>query len=207
MRAVTRAQMREIDRRAIHEYGIPAPALMENAGRALAAEVRGRRVLVVCGRGNNGGDGYVAARHLANRGCAVALLEEGEPQGEAAAMAFSARLLCRETAEGGPFECVVDALYGTGLNRPPEGRGAELIRRINAAGATVVAADVPSGLDADTGLPLGEAVRAAVTVTMGLPKVGFARAAAYVGRVVVADIGLPRALLESPPAAGTMAPA
>lgn len=203
MIAVTRAQMRRIDALAIGEYGIPSLALMENAGRAVADAVAGSRVLVVCGRGNNGGDGYVAARHLANRGRVVTLLEEGEPRGDAAVMAVGARRLCARATEfpAGGFDAIVDALYGTGLDRPVEGRGAELIDRINAAGVPVTAADVPSGLDADTGRPLGRAVRAAVTVTLGLPKAGFAAGAAWVGRVIVADIGLPRALLESPPPA------
>lgn len=194
--AVTRAQMREIDRLAIEEYGIPSLALMENAGVAVAREVEAlgaHRVLVVCGAGNNGGDGYVAARHLANHGVLVQILAAAEPKGDAAIMARPARRLCGTV--GSP-DAIVDALFGTGLTRPIEG---DWIARINGAGVPVVAADIPSGLDADTGLPLGDAVRATVTVTMGLPKVGFARATAYVGRVVVADIGFPRALLDCPP--------
>lgn len=196
MTAVTRAQMREIDRLAIEDYGIPSLALMENAGVAIAREVEAlgaRRVLVVCGAGNNGGDGYVAARHLANHGLRVEILAAAEPKGDAAIVARPARRLCGTIDAP---DAIVDALFGTGLTRPVEG---DWIARINRAGVPVVAADIPSGLDADTGLPLGDAVRATVTVTMGLPKVGFARAAAYVGRVVVADIGFPRALLESPP--------
>lgn len=203
MIAVTRAQMRRIDALATGEYGIPSLALMESAGRAVADAASGRRVLVVCGRGNNGGDGYVAARHLSARGAIVTLLEEGEPRGDAAVMAVSARRLCARVPEfpAGGFDAIVDALYGTGLDRPVEARGAEWIGRINAAGVPVTSADVPSGLDADTGAPLGCAVRAAATVTMGLPKAGFAAGAAWVGRLIVADIGLPRALLDSPPPA------
>jgi NAD(P)H-hydrate epimerase len=201
--------MREIDRRAIEEYGVPSPALMENAGRAVADAVRAldpmrRRVLLVCGRGNNGGDGFVAARHLANGGFeAMLLLAEGEPRGDAELMARSARRMCAVVSSmlAVSPDLIVDALYGTGLTRPVEGPARELIRRINGAQVPVVAVDVPSGLDADTGRVLGEAVRATVTVTMGLPKVGFERAAEYVGRLVVADIGIPRALLESPPPA------
>ena len=206
MQAVTRAQMAEIDRRAIEEYGIPSLALMENAGRAVAAAVErlrplGRRVLIACGRGNNGGDGFVAARALHNHGYHVQVLATGEPRGDAAIMARPARRLCAfvDAMPSITPDVIIDALTGTGLDRPVEGPMREMIRRINGAQLPVVAVDVPSGLDADTGRPLGEAVRAARTVTMGLPKIGFAKAGAYVGLVEVADIGIPRALLEAPP--------
>jgi hydroxyethylthiazole kinase-like uncharacterized protein yjeF len=206
--AVTRAQMREIDRRAVEERKIPVDVLMENAGRAVAELVAERvspacPVVAVCGRGNNGGDGFVAARLLAERGYEVEVfpLEEGYDASTAAGRAakaaferddveFVTRL--KKRAMG----CVIDALFGTGLAREVSGRERELILEINRLPRDyfpVVAVDIPSGLDADTGRPLGVAVKASATVTLGWPKVGFAQpgAAAYVGELVVADIGFP----------------
>lgn len=205
---VTRAEMREIDRRAIEERGIPADVLMENAGRAVADVVTSRispacPVIAVCGRGSNGGDGFVAARLLADRGFEVEVLplEDGydasTPAGRMAKAAFEhegiefvTRLKKRAMA------CLIDALFGTGLSRPVIGRPHALIREMNdldRAMFPIVAADLPSGLDADTGLPLGIAVHASATVTFGWPKLGFRQpgATAYLGEVIVADIGFP----------------
>lgn len=211
-REVTRAEMREIDRRAIEERGIPADVLMENAGRAIADVVSERvspacPVIAVCGRGNNGGDGFVAARLLAERGFEVEVLpleegyDESTPAGRAAKAAFErddiefvSRLKKRAMA------CVIDAIFGTGLSRDVSGRERDLILEINRLPRDyfpVVAADIPSGLDADTGRPLGAAVKASATVTMGFPKVGFSRpgASAFVGELIVADIGFPPDLI------------
>ena len=211
-RYVTRAEMGEIDRRAIEDRGISADRLMENAGRAIADLVSERispscPVVAVCGRGNNGGDGFAAARLLAERGYEVEVfpLEDGydasTPAGRAAKAAFEhegvefvTRLKKRAMA------CVIDAIFGTGLARPVIGREHALIREINALPRElfpVIAADIPSGLDADTGQPLGIAVKASATVTMGWPKVGFSKpgATGYLGEVVVADIGFPPDLL------------
>ena len=205
---MTRAEMREIDRRAVEERGIPADVLMENAGRAIADVVSERvspacPVIAVCGRGANGGDGFVAARLLAERGFEVEVLplEDGydasTPAGRAAKKAFErddvefvSRL--KKRAMG----CVIDAMFGTGLSREVTGRERDLILEINRLPRDyfpVVAADIPSGLDADTGLPLGVAVKASATVTMGWPKLGFSQsgAAHYVGELIVADIGFP----------------
>jgi NAD(P)H-hydrate epimerase len=210
-RAVTRAEMREIDRRAIEERGIPADVLMENAGRAIADVLSERispacPVVAVCGRGNNGGDGFVAARLLAERGFEVEVLpleegyDESTPAGRAAKAAFErddiefvSRLKKRAMA------AVIDAIFGTGLSRDVSGRERDLILEINRLPRDyfpVVAADIPSGLDADTGRPLGAAVKASATVTMGFPKVGFSApgAGAFVGELIVADIGFPKDL-------------
>lgn len=185
MRAVTREEIVEIDRRAISEFGIPAATLMENAGKAVAdvvlREIRPSVVAVVCGKGNNGGDGLVVARLLRAAGVDVRVHQAA---GDAPPAGFF---------DG--CDVVVDALFGTGLRREVVGAMRALIEEMNTH-PPVVAVDVPSGLDANTGTPLGAAVRAAVTVTMGLAKVGLLqpRAAPFVGRLIVADIGYPAAL-------------
>jgi NAD(P)H-hydrate epimerase len=221
----TRRTVREVDTLAAEQYTIPSLVLMENAGLHLAevaldlSDEEPARVLVVCGPGNNGGDGLCAARHLHNAGARVEVVLSGpaeacrgdarvnldivkrmglavtqtRAEAGAAAIDVAARRL-------GP-EIVVDALLGTGLSRPVDEPVATLIRRINAlgeAGAVVVSADLPSGLDCDTGEPLGVAVRADTTVSYVGLKAGFLRLAAqaYIGDVVVAEIGAPRELVE-----------
>lgn len=210
MRYVTARQMRALDRRAIVQYGIPSILLMENAGRAVADEARKfkpRRVVLYCGSGNNGGDGFVAARHLANQGiwCAVVYF------GGAGAMKPDARLnfniLKRMKVPllgwGDSKEAVrqralhradllVDALFGTGLSRAVGQPYAAAIAEMNFAGKPVVSVDIPSGMDADTGKPMGICVRAARTVTLALPKRAFSwkTSRRWTGRVVVADIGV-----------------
>lgn len=234
--AITRQQARELDRATIAEVGVKGLILMENAGRACALEgarmllgapacadgspagdLAGNRVAVFCGLGNNGGDGFVVARHLHNWGADVrtcllggvtnALLKGGdaavnleialnmdipvhEAAGPTAVREFSAQ--CRGS------DLVVDALLGTGLDRPVEEPYRAAVKAVRAVGSPVLAVDVPSGLDCDTGRALGEAVRADVTVTFVLPKRGFREpgAADYTGRVVVAEISVPRKLIE-----------
>jgi NAD(P)H-hydrate epimerase len=211
MRHVTREEMQEIDRRAAEEFGVSPDVLMENAGRAVA-DVVGERispscpVVVVCGKGNNGGDGLVAARRLAERGFEVEVLalapvyDPATPAGRAwekvrDRVDFVGRFKTR------PMAALVDAIFGTGLSREVRGRERDLILRMNSLDPRwfpVVSVDVPSGLDANTGCPLGVAVRATATVTLGLPKVGFLRPEArpYVGELIVADIGFPPELLR-----------
>ena len=211
MRHVTREEMQEIDRRAAEEFGVSPDALMENAGRAVADVVAERispscPVVVVCGKGNNGGDGLVAARLLAERGFEVEVLalapayDPATPAGRAwekvrDRVDFVGRFKTR------PMAAIVDAIFGTGLSREVRGRERDLILRMNSLDPRwfpVVSVDIPSGLDANTGRPLGVAVRATATVTLGLPKVGFLRPEArpYVGELIVADIGFPPALLR-----------
>ena len=181
LRHVTRAEMEELDRRAIEEFGIPGNVLMERAGAAVAEEIRrrwpGRPVDALCGKGKNGGDGRVVARLLGGR-----VIEPG--------VDWTPR----------PRAVVVDALFGTGLNRDVGGSARSMIEKVNALDRSehaVIAVDIPSGLDADAGRPRGIAVRADVTVTMGLAKVGFQvpEARAYLGDLVIADIGHPPSLL------------
>ena len=215
--ALTRDQARELDRKAIQELGIPSAVLMELAGLAVAREAehlaRGKGpVLVVAGRGNNGGDGYVAARHLANRGAetsVVVFADERQIAGDArvnlnilARMGVPLRFLTSPIAwdvyrdQLGLAAVVVDALFGTGLQGDVREPGRTAIELLNQTRKPVVAVDIPSGLDCDTGLPLGVAVKAEVTVTFARAKVGLLRAEAapYVGRLVVADIGIPPSL-------------
>lgn len=218
MRSLTRAEVRDVDRRAIEQFGLPGVVLMENAGRnaaavLLATGVTGR-VVICCGKGNNGGDGFVIARHLDNAGVDVRVLlacDPAEYQGDAAInlqVIQSARLpLCRipTTAldewmhELQAAEWIVDALLGTGLTGTVREPYLTAINAINAAGRKVLAVDLPSGLDADTGQPLGTCIRATRTVTFVGRKIGFNQpgADAWTGPVNVVDIGVPRALLSS----------
>jgi len=220
---LTREAVRELDRRAIEEYGIPSLLLMENAGRACAAEAErllagaSGPVLVLCGPGNNGGDGLVIARTLWNRGADVHAVFVGPREKlDAGTRDFATNLrLWRglgrtiealerpgEVALLAPFlarsALVVDALFGTGLARELGEPWRALIRLVNSARRPVLAVDLPSGLDADTGAVLGEAVRATITVTFVARKPGFARGSGpeLCGRIAVAEIGVPRAYLE-----------
>jgi len=211
MRFVTREEMQEIDRLAIEKHGIPVELLMENAGRAVADAVEERAskacpVIAVCGKGNNGGDGFVAARLLAERGFEVEVMalqnsyDESTATGRNWARArqgldFVGRFKVRAMA------VILDAIFGTGLARPVAGREKALIEEMNRFDPRwfpIVAVDIPSGLDANTGKPLGIAARATVTVTMGLPKIGFRSPGArnYLGELIVADIGFPPSLLN-----------
>ena len=223
MKWVTRAEMREIDRRAIEEFGIPAIVLMENAGRGVAQEALklhrerglGGPTLIFCGAGNNGGDGFVVARHLANAGLDVRIYLCSDPtridrSREAGInltvcerMALSIRnlhtpaLVQAVEADLVAGALVGDAIFGTGLSQPPREPMSTLLRLLDEARLPTVAVDVPSGLDVDTGLPLEVGIHADVTATMACPKVGFrGPGAAYVGRVAVVDIGLPASLLR-----------
>ncbi|MCX7886769.1 MAG: NAD(P)H-hydrate dehydratase [Verrucomicrobiae bacterium] len=210
MKAVTTEQIRALDRRTI-ESGTPGFVLMDRAGLAVArcAAKLGRRVLLMAGKGNNGGDAIVAARYLVRFGCepTLALLcrrEElsGDPLahfqqlGEVPVLENPAL----DTLTALSPEVVVDGLLGTGLTgrvREPYASAIGFINSHRANGAKVVAIDVPSGLDSDTGEAHGICVRADVTVTMGLPKIGLLRPTAidWVGRVEVADIGFPPAFV------------
>jgi NAD(P)H-hydrate epimerase len=205
---LTRDEVRAVDRRAIEELGLPGVVLMENAGRGaaqllLSLGVRGP-VAICCGKGNNGGDGFVIARHLANHGISVRVLLLARPdelRGDAAIhyqVIHRKKLDIKELA-GVPFdpallqtsEWVVDALFGTGLSGPLHAPWDQVIAAINAGPTKVLAVDIPSGLDCDTGEPLGVCVRAQHTVTFVAPKKGFANPAAqqWLGRVHVVHIG------------------
>jgi NAD(P)H-hydrate epimerase len=234
---LSRDEVRELDRRAIEEYGVPGVVLMENAGRGCAELLmrlnpERKPTVILCGPGNNGGDGFVIARHLDNHGWRVSLLavETPGPPPRNPTLGWSfdglppdaltnfeivsrSRLdrfpISRSTIYPGPrnwmadtFQLrdrwIVDALFGTGLSRPLGPPFDELVALVNASGNPALAVDIPSGLDCDTGEPLGPTVRAAHTATFVAPKKGFLNPTAreWTGEVHVIDIGAPRKLVD-----------
>ncbi len=211
---LTRFQAREIDRIAMHEIGLPGLVLMENAARGVADAVLELRpfdgpVALVCGPGNNGGDGLAAARILSNADVVVRIIvvagsDPYPPESDASVHLRVARKVGLSLAVGleprhlEGCDIVVDALFGTGLDRALSGPFLEAVEAINAASASVVAVDIPSGLDADTGTILGDAVKASITATMVAPKAGFfaGEGPAHTGRIRIVDIGVPPALVE-----------
>lgn len=223
MKALTAARMREVDRQTTDRYGIPSLSLMENAGIGVADAVSARhsdlgrcRVLVLCGKGNNGGDGFVAARHLAARGAQLSVHLFGEPSslsGDAAAnyerwkqvgateIVRTAADLERLRPELGVCDVVIDALLGTGLAGPAKGLAAQAIEEVNrqATKADVIAVDIPSGMASDSFESAGETIEADATVTFTAPKVGqlLPPNAERVGRLIVREIGSPRELFEN----------
>jgi len=217
---VTAAEMRALDRWTI-EHGTPGRELMERAGAGAARVLRERLrhprgpVVVVCGRGNNGGDGFVVARHLRRARLPVEVCLAARPEevrGDAAEMLAAwrrGRGAVHDLTGRGRVETlaarlakaavVVDALFGTGLNAPVSGLAAAVIEAVNRCGAPVLAVDIASGLSADSGTPLGMAVRATVTATFGHPKVGQVMdpGVDYTGLLAVVDIGIPEAALAA----------
>lgn len=223
MRIVTSEQMRTLDSLAESKYRIPSLLLMENAGLSvfLAVEeavgvVAGKRVVVLAGPGNNGGDGYVVARHMANAGAAVSIASYADPakyRPDSRANYDIAQSMGLEiidkplgsTLEGLLFraDVVVDALLGTGSSGAPRPPIAEVVGAVNKHYAFVVSVDIPSGIDADTGAVESDAVYADLTVTFALPKIGLLvyPGAKHAGEVAIADISIPAAELESTPCA------
>ena len=223
MELVTAMQMQEIDGRTIHEVGIPGRVLMESAGRGvvsalcrLAGGVRLKRVAVVAGLGNNGGDGFVVARYLADRGVCVTLFVVGDPAGLSGEALDNYRLLapmgvsCEVVEKSsdltvmkrvvGHSQMVVDALLGTGLQREVAGLYGEVVAAVNGAGSPIISVDMPSGVCADTGRVLGMAVKATATATFCRPKPGhfLFPGRVYTGELCVVDIGIPeREVLKS----------
>lgn len=216
MKLATAGEMSAVDRCSSERHGIAVAGLMENAGRSTAdaaalllGQVRGRRVALFCGRGNNGGDGFVAARTLRERGAEVRLILVGDPgelrhdarrAWDAAGASGIEPTVCadastlaasRESARG--VDLIVDALLGTGFTPPARNLEQAAIHLINALGLPVLAVDLPSGLEANHGRVTGEPVRATATVTFGYPKPGLVLdpAARHVGRLWLADIGFP----------------
>ena len=217
---LTRNESREVDRIAIEQYGLPGIVLMENAGRGatellLQKEVAGP-VIICCGKGNNGGDGFVIARHLAIRGCEVSLLLFAPKESIAGDAAINLRVVermnlpCRTVSteadwdhvrsELSKADWVVDALLGTGAQGVVREPFVSAIRAINSARSRVLAVDLPSGLDCDTGETLGECVRATVTATFVARKTGFDAPAAqpYLGEVEIISIGAPLPRFKTP---------
>ena len=232
MKSLTREQIREIDRAAIEDFGIPGVVLMENAGRNAArliadhfqtwrrtkepqaepvpissgacANPRKPTVCIFCGPGNNGGDGFVIARHLCIAGFHVEIVLLADPErlapdakvnhDIARKMGIPIQNFSPDQAQAliAKADVVIDALLGTGFAgqvRPPMDRAVELINIADQA--LKVAIDVPSGLDCNSGKPAAATVKADLTITFVAPKVGFASAAEYTGKVLVADIGAP----------------
>lgn len=221
---LTAAQMRQLDSEAIDTYGVMGRVLMENAGRGASdffeehfASRHPGPVLVVCGKGNNGGDGYVMARHLANRGWQVTVLvlaERESLQGDARAnleillaaeeqvlFAPDESSLAQVWGQLPPMGVCIDAIFGNGLNSPVRGHYATAIQWLNAQPAPIFAVDMPSGLHADTGQILGTAVEAQASASFACSKVGqwLYPGRGYGGRIRVIDIGMPAALYNRAP--------
>ncbi len=216
---LTGAEMRAADRKMIETIGLPGCALMETAGRHVAVAAAalcppGRPIVVVCGRGNNGGDGLVAARHLADWGFTVEIVFCGEPSRATddaraqlrvvEALALPLRVVTDaddfpHLPVPGHYGLVVDALLGTGLQGSVTGLMAEAVAWINGHGASVLAVDIPSGICSETGQVLGAAVRADATVTFAASKLGhwLFPGAAHTGALSIVDIGIPERLLTS----------
>lgn len=211
MKLATREIIREIDRISIEEYGIPGLILMENAGRAVVKVAiqefpRAKRIAIFAGGGNNGGDGFVIARHLISEGLDVTTYLTSDPKkyrGDAltnleALRKIGGKLIDIKNgfSEYQGADLIIDALFGTGLDRNVEGFYGDVIHFINSQPVPRIAVDIPSGLDADTGFPLGVSVKADITVTFAVPKIGLAiyPGIDYAGKVYVADITTPKFL-------------
>ena len=211
---LTRSQVRQVDKRAFDQYHIPGIVLMENAARAAADvacawELLGRRpgnVLILCGGGNNGGDGLAVARHLHNRGSNVFIALTIDPITFHGDALLNWIIISAMKIPAQPFEpsmlnewpgLIIDAIFGTGLSEPVRDPYPAIFAAINSSGIPVLAVDLPSGLDCDTGRPLGACIKATATLTLVAPKIGFSEpdAKQFLGDVVVGDIGCPRELV------------
>ena len=215
-------EIREIDRKAIEEYEIPGIILMENAGRNVAEEVLkmlpgtdSARVAIFCGKGNNGGDGFVIARHLYNKGVDVSVylttevsrvLSDGDSSTNLKIL-LKMNFEIIELQEGhigeigkvlDGYNVIVDAIFGTGLSGEVREPVRTLIAKINEADVPVISVDIPSGLSCDDGVVLGAAVKATKTVTFVAAKTGFFQECGkeYTGELIVSDISVPRELVE-----------
>jgi NAD(P)H-hydrate epimerase len=221
MRVLNAAQMREADRYTIDEIGVPSVVLMENAGRAVVAamevtyeDLLTRRIAVLAGRGNNGGDGFVVARTLLQRGIDVAVFLLGRAADVRGDARTNLEVLARlgvtpvevvneqdwelHFSEISERDLLVDAVFGTGLKEPLAGMLQTVVADINSSGLPVVSIDLPSGLSADTHELIGPAVEASLTVTLGAPKLPhiLPPAEAHCGDLVIADIGIPDSVID-----------
>ena len=211
MKIATREIVREIDRKTIKEYGIPGLILMENAGRAVSEVIHSEfpeasRISIFCGGGNNGGDGFVLARHLINSGKEVItylLKSKNEYRGDAKTnlnsllkISKNIKKLSSNFSNYKKCDLIVDAIFGTGLDREVKGTYKKIIERINTFKTPIISVDLPSGIDANKGVPLGVSVRAKVTVTFIIPKLGISiyPGLDYSGKIYVADITTPKIL-------------
>jgi len=220
MKIVTIDEIKTIEQRAMQEYEIPSILLMENAGNEVAHQIEtimgtlhNKKISIFAGKGNNGGDGYVVARHLHNRGAKVKVFLIGSESIVTGDALTNLQIISHmgidviEVVNDGDWDkvkiamnftdCVVDALVGTGFRDQLIGTMAQVVGSINNTKKMVIAIDIPSGVDADTGQVSGIAVKAQHTITFSLPKQGLLLypGASYAGNVMVADIGIPKALL------------
>src|SRR4051794_20632143 len=221
MRVLNAAQMREADRRTIEEIGISSLVLMENAGRQVVAameavhgDLQDHAVAVLCGRGNNGGDGFVVARTLLQRGVDVSVFLIGRVADVRGDARVNLEILGRlglttvEVADSQAWELhfsevsnctlIVDAMFGTGLNAPLTGLLETVVADVNGSGIPVVAIDVPSGLPSDSHDVMGDSIEAGMTVTLAAPKISLVLppAETRAGDIVIADIGIPIELID-----------
>jgi ADP-dependent NAD(P)H-hydrate dehydratase / NAD(P)H-hydrate epimerase len=222
MRVLNAAQMRDADRQTIDDIGIPSMVLMENAGRQVVAALEAayddlteRHAAVLCGPGSNGGDGFVVARTLHQRGVEVSVFVIGTMTAIKGDARLNVEILGRlglsvveisdeqswelHFSEISQCDLIVDAIFGTGLKSPLSGMMETVAADVNASGIPVVAVDLPSGLSADHSKPIGECLRAAITVTLAAPKLPLVLppGEAEAGNVVVADIGIPPEVIDS----------
>ena len=217
MKVVTAEEMREIDRKTIADFGVPGSVLMERAGLSVAARIRQlygkKKIMVVCGSGNNGGDGMVVARNLYNEGWDVRVfLTSGadELKGDALLQYKTAvrsgvsvtpveELISRQSGYFRSHTLLVDAILGTGISKPVTGKLLKVITAINTSRIPVISIDIPSGISSDNGQVMGDAVKADYTVTFGLPKRGhfLYPGAASCGELFIEDIGFPAELVNS----------
>jgi ADP-dependent NAD(P)H-hydrate dehydratase / NAD(P)H-hydrate epimerase len=221
MKVVTADQMQALDRKAIEEVRIPGIVLMENAGRGAAEiilkafpDLPRQRIAILAGKGNNGGDGFVIGRHLLNQRLSVKVFLLADPKALRGDAETNFQIFLRMKGEVIPIsssleyqrvkkeieasDLLVDGILGTGLDAEVRGYYREVIHHLNTLRKPMVAIDIPSGLDATTGKPLGTAVRASLTITFALPKVGHlvSPGTDYVGELKVIDIGIPRSLVD-----------
>lgn len=212
-RPLSRDEVRGVDRQAIEQYGMSGLVLMENAGRGaaefIADQCAAGPIGILCGKGNNAGDGYVIARHLQLLGRVPMILQVVDPEelkGDAAANWRIVQLANVPTETDVPsaeslarFSVLVDAMLGTGVTGAPRAPFDAVIEAANGCQAQRIAVDIPSGLDCDTGIAAEACFRADATVTFVAPKIGFQKenAAQVVGRVVTIGIGVPLALLKA----------
>ena len=222
MRVLTSAQMREADRRTIEDIGIPSLVLMENAGRQVVAAIEAmhedlveRHVGVLCGRGNNGGDGFVVARTLIQRGVNVSVFLIGRVADVRGDARINLEILGRlgltiveigdsqawelHASEVSACTLLIDAIFGTGLNAPLSGLLETVVADVNASGIPIVSIDLPSGLSADSHIPIGDSIEAGMTVTLAAPKLPLVLPPAELraGDIVIADIGIPSDVIDA----------
>lgn len=219
MKIITSEEMQRLDKNAQTKYGISSLVLMENAGMQTIRHIeekygslKKKKMVVVCGKGNNGGDGFVIARHSANRGADVSVFLLADTKGVSGDARTNLIILKKmkvpihtgiSNLKGSlnKADLIVDAIFGTGLKSDVKGIHAKTIDLINKSGRPIIAVDIPSGIDADTGQIKGSAVKADTTITFGIPKIGhfIYPGAAHSGLLKIADISLPKTLIEKSP--------